>query len=122
MYLIADQHHRHAPAWTVPALAARLNLPVAPLEKLVATLIAAGYLVETCEEPPQLIAAQDTATVRIAHLLDTVRAADENRFLNPAGIAPLAPVDALVARLDAGRHALLGELTLRDLLDDAGVE
>lgn len=120
MYLVADQHHRHAPAWTVPALAARLNLPVAPLERLVATLMAAGYLVETCEEPPQLIAAQDTATVRIAQLLDTVRAADESRFLNPARLTPLAAVDTLVARIDAGRAALLGDLTLRDLLDDAG--
>lgn len=122
MYLVADQHHRHASPWTVPALAARLNLPVAPLEKLVAQLIAAGYLVETCEEPPQLIAAQDTATVRVAELLDAVRAADENRFLNSARMASVDAVDALVARMDAGRHALLGELTLRDLLDDAGTE
>lgn len=122
MYLIADQHHRHAPAWTVPALAARLNLPVAPLEKLVAQLIGAGYLVETCDEPPQLIAARDNATVRVTELLDAVRAADENRFLNPARMAAVDAVDALVARIDAGRHALLGELTLRDLLDDAGAE
>lgn len=122
MYLIADQHHRHAPAWTVPALAARLNLPVAPLERLVAQLIGAGYLVETCDEPPQLIAARDNATVRVTELLDAVRAADENRFLNPARMAAVDAVDALVARIDAGRHALLGELTLRDLLDDAGAE
>ena len=122
MYLVADQHHRHAPAWTVPELAVRLNLPIAPLEKLVAQLIASGYLVETCEEPPQLIAAQDTATVRVAQLLDAVRAADENRFLNPARMTAVEQVDALVARLEAGRHALLGELTLRDLLDDAGAE
>lgn len=119
MYLVADQHHRHAPAWTVPALAAHLHLPVAPLERLVATLIDAGYLVETCEEPPQLIAAQDTATVRIAELLETVRATDENRFLDAARLTPLPAVDTLVARLDAGRAALLGDLTLRDLLDDA---
>lgn len=122
MYLIADQHHHAAPAWTVPALAARLNLPVAPLEKLVAQLIGAGYLVETCDEPPQLIAARDNATVRVTELLDAVRAADENRFLNPARMAAVDAVDALVARIDAGRHALLGELTLRDLLDDAGAE
>ncbi|MBI5462204.1 MAG: YihY/virulence factor BrkB family protein [Gammaproteobacteria bacterium] len=120
MYLVADQHHRHAPVWTAPALAARLNLPLAPLERLIATLIAAGYLVETCEEPPALIAAQDTATVRVAELLDAVRATDESRLLAVAGLAPLAPVDAIVARIDAGRAALLGDLTLRDLLDDAG--
>lgn len=122
MYLVADQHHRHAPAWTVPALAARLHLPAAPLERLIALLIAAGYLVETCDEPPRLIAAQDTVMVRVADLLDAMRAADENHFLNAAGLAPLAPVDALITRLDAARAALLGDLTLRDLLDDAGPE
>lgn len=118
MYLVADQHHRHAPAWTVPALAARLHLPTAPLERLIALLIAVGYLVETCDEPPELIASQDTASVRIVDLLDAVRAADEDANLGASSVADPVPVDALLQRLQAARESLLADTTLRDLLPD----
>ncbi|MBI5041620.1 MAG: YihY/virulence factor BrkB family protein [Gammaproteobacteria bacterium] len=118
MYLIADQHHRHAAAWTVTTLAARLNVPVTSMERLVALLIAAGYLVETCDEPPNLIAAQDTASVRLVDLLDAVRAADEG--VNPSGsdLADPAPIGALLQRLQAARGAALADMTLLDLLSE----
>lgn len=120
MYLIADQHHRHATPWTAPALAARLGLPLVPIERLAAALIGRGYLADTCDEPPHLLMAQDIATVRIAELLDDVDSAGEERLPEGPVAARVGPVDAVIGRIHAGRAALLGDVTLRDLLDDAG--
>lgn len=117
MYLVAEQHHDHAVPWTVSALAARLDLPPLPLERLVAMLIAAGYLADNCDEPPHLFMAQDIATVRVADVLDAIARADEDRLPSSA-TASVAPVDAVMDRIRTGRAALLGDLTLRDLLDD----
>ncbi|MFN2309507.1 MAG: YihY/virulence factor BrkB family protein [Gammaproteobacteria bacterium] len=120
MYLIADHHHRNTPSWTLQGLAVHLDLPVTPLESLTTTLIDTGYLIESNSEPPALLPARDIATIRIGDLLEAVRAADEERFLRDDQLS-MAPVDALVQRLNQARAQALGDTTLRDLLDDAGV-
>jgi membrane protein len=117
MYLIADHHHRNTEPWTLQTLAVHLDLPVMPVESLVATLIDTGYLVETNTEPPALIPARDIATVRIIDLLEAVRAADEERFLRGDQLA-MAPVDALMERLHGAHERALGEMTLREMLED----
>ncbi|MFA7386043.1 MAG: YihY/virulence factor BrkB family protein [Thiohalobacteraceae bacterium] len=116
MYLVADHHHRHAPAWNADGLAARLDVPVAPLQRLITALITLGYLTETNMEPPNLVPARDISTVGIADLLDDVRAADESRFLQEDRLPAPAPVDEVVERIDQSRAAVLKSLTLRDLL------
>jgi membrane protein len=117
MYLVAEQHHGKSRPWTVNALAAHLDMPIAPLERLVQTLIETGYLAEINAEPPALMPARDIATIRIMDLLEVVREADEERFQRRDRLA-LAPVDALVQRLHDARERTLGELTLRDMLGD----
>jgi membrane protein len=117
MYLIADHHHRNTEPWTLQTLAVHLDLPVMPVESLVATLIDTGYLVETNTEPPALIPARDIATVRIIDLLEAVRAADEERFLRGDQLA-MAPVDALMERLHGAHERALGKMTLREMLED----
>lgn len=114
MYRVAEQHHGEMRPWTVSALAAHLDMPVAPLERLVALLIEAGYLAETNAEPPELIPARDIATIRVMDLLEAVRSADEG-FLRSERMS-LAPVDGLVQRLYDARAQTLGEMSLRDLL------
>lgn len=116
MYRVAEQHHGEKRPWTVNALAAHLDMPVAPLERLVAMLIEAGYLAETNAEPPELMPARDIATIRLMDLLEAVRSADEG-FLRSERLA-LAPVDGLVQRLHDARVRTLGEMSLRDLLPD----
>lgn len=118
MYLVADHHHRNLKPWAVAALADHLEIPVAPLERLVSTLIGQGYLTETNAEPPALIPARDIATIPLTELIDAVRASDESRFLRKERLARLAPVDAVMERINASREAALGDMTLRDMLED----
>lgn len=116
MYLVADHHHRNAPPWSADALAARLDVPVAPLQRLLATLLDLGYLAETSADPPTLVPARDIATVGLAELIDAVRGADESRFLREERLPAPAPVDAVVQRIDQSRTTALENMTLRDML------
>ena len=118
MYQVADHHHRNLAPWTVNAMADELEIPIAPLERLVMCLIAQGYLTETNAESPALVPARDIATITLSGLLDDVREADESRFLRKQRLAALAPVDAVMERIHVAREAALDGMTLRDLLGD----
>lgn len=118
MYQVADHHHRNLEPWTVNALADALEIPIAPLERLVMSLIAQGYLTETNAETPALVPARDIATITLSGLLDDVREADESRFLRNQRLAALAPVDVVMERIHVARETALDGMTLRDLLGD----
>ena len=117
MYQVADHHHRNLKPWTVHALADELEIPIAPLERLVMSLIAQGYLTETNAETPALVPARDIATITLSGLLDDVREADESRFLRKQRLAALAPVDAVMERISLARLTALDGMTLRDMLE-----
>jgi membrane protein len=116
MYQIADHHHRNLEPWTVNAMADELEIPIAPIERLVMCLISQGYLTETNAETPALVPARDIATITLTGLLDDVREADESRFLRKQSLAALAPVDAVMERIDVARETALDGMTLRDLV------
>jgi len=118
MYLVAERHHRNEPEWSASALAEHLGLPEISLSGVITMLCARGYLVETQAEPPGLLPAADIATIRIAALIDTVRAADEDAHLSPSCMSGPAPIDALLLRLQSARDAELANATLKDLLPD----
>ncbi len=119
MYLVADHHHRNKPAWTADDFAEHLDLPIAPLQRLITSLVNQGYLTETNVDPPQFLPARDIATIRVSELLDDVRAADESRFLRKERIMPVTAVDDVIERMNQTRCDVLDKLTLRDLLDKA---
>lgn len=106
-------------AWTADDFAEHLDLPIAPLQRLVMSLVNQGYLTETNVDPPQFLPARDIATIRVAELLDDVRAADESRFLRKERIMPVTAVDEIIERMNKTRCDVLDDTTLRDLLDKA---
>jgi membrane protein len=121
MYLIADHHHRDRPAWGAEALARHLDLPIAPLQRLIDSLVEQGHLVELNSEPVAYVPARDIATIRIADLVEDVRSADESRFLRQDRLMPLPAVDAVIERANRARAESFGALTLRDLLEEGAV-
>lgn len=118
MYRVAEHHYRNLPPWTVCDLANDMEVPDAPLERLVAALIDQGYLLETNAEPPALLPARDIATIQLSELFDDVRELDESRFLRKQGLASLVAVDAVMERINSARNAALKGMTLRDMLGD----
>lgn len=116
MYHIADHHHRNRPAWTAPALAEHLDLPLGPLQRLIRALVQHGYLSETNADPPAYLPARDIATIRLADLIDDIRTTDESRFLRRERIVPLAAVDTVIDKLNQARSQALGDMRLSDLV------
>lgn len=122
MYLIADHHRRDRPAWGAEVLARHLGMPIAPLQRLIDKLMEQGYLVELNSEPVTYMPARDIATIRVADLIEDVRAADESRFLSKDRLMPLPAVDAVIERADHARTDSFGALTLGDLLAEGAAD
>ena len=117
MYLIGYNHYHNLPPWDVDDLVARLDMPGQPVQRVLASLVDAGYLVEVPgEETPVYLPMHDIETMRLAKLLVAVRQSGESRFLNASQLPGIAPVDGLVARLDEMAGRILEERTLKDLV------
>lgn len=120
MYLIGYNHYHNLPPWDVGGLVARLDMPGQPVQRVLAALVEAGYLVEVPgEETPVYLPLHDIETMRLAQLLAAVRQSGESRFLNVRQLPGIAPVDGLVARLDEMTGRILEERTLKDLVAGA---
>ncbi len=120
MYLIGYNHYHNLPPWDVGELVARLDMPGQPVQRVLAALVEAGYLVEVPgEETPVYLPLHDIETMRLAQLLAAVRQSGESRFLNVRQLPGIAPVDGLVARLDEMTGRILEERTLKDLVAGA---
>ncbi len=120
MYEVGRNHHLSRAPWTLEALAERLRVPAEPLARLLGMLQATGYLAETADEPPAFLPARDIATIGLYELLSDVRRADESRFVRPDRMLRLAPVEAVMERLEASWRDRLDGLTLGELVREGG--
>lgn len=116
MHHVADHHHRNLPAWTADQLAEALELPIAPLQRLIRSLVDKDYLLATATDPPGYVPARDIATIRLADLIEDVRSTDETRFLKRERVPSIAAVDAVMARMNQARTEALGETRLSELV------
>ena len=68
MFLIAKTHYRGGSSWTAEGLSRYLGIPTDPIEKVLASLVARGLLVQAGDEPPVYIPdrAPETVTVKYA--------------------------------------------------------
>jgi membrane protein len=117
MYLIGYNYYHNLSPWDVDGLVARLDMPGQPVQRVLASLVDAGYLVEVPgEETPVYLPMHDIETMRLAELLAAVRQSGESRFLNASQLPGITPVDGLVARLDEMAGRIMEERTLKDLV------
>ena len=91
-----------------------LGVPTHALQTLLEALERRELLVLSGDDPPRYLPARDPSSIPVAAVLETVRAAGEERFLAPGLPAP-QPVDALLERMRQAIETSLGEMTLRDL-------
>jgi membrane protein len=119
MYLIAQSHHDGAAPWTLAALTQRLGVPAHALEVVLAAMQGAGLLAQTDADPAAYLPARDLARITLGGILDTVRAAGEDRFLGPAELRAPEQLAPLLARTERAAAERVGDLTLRELLAGA---
>jgi membrane protein len=115
MYFIGRTHVSGGRRWTVNRLATELGLPGIAVAQMAATLERAGLLVVTDDD--EMVPGRDLGRIAVNDILDIARSQGSGHVA-PRNL-PIPAVDRLLAGLDDARRHRAGELTLRDLVDEA---
>ena len=115
MFLLGRTHVAGGRRWTVNRIANELGLPGTAVAQMAHTLERAGMLIVT--ELDELVPARDIGRISVCDILDLARRQGSGHA-GPRNV-PMPPVDRLLASLEEARRKGCGELTLRDLVDEA---
>src|SRR6266853_1383593 len=115
MYFVGRTHVAGGRRWSVNRLATELGLPGIAVAQMAATLERAGLLVIT--DYDELVPARDIGGISVYEILDIARNYGSGHVA-PRNL-PIPPVDRLLAGVEDARRHRCGELTLRDLVDEA---
>jgi membrane protein len=115
MYLVGRTHVLGGRRWTVNRIANELGLPGIAVAQMSHTLERAGMLVVT--EFDELVPSRDIGRISVYEILDIARRQGSGHA-GPRNV-PMPPVDRLLASIEEARRNRCGELTLRDLVDEA---
>jgi len=116
LFLIADAYYQGRPLWTQDALVRRLGLPGDAVDELLQHLVHRGYLAQTGDDLAAYLPARDPDQMPLALLLTELRSVEETMHSIRGGALEVAPVSAVLGRLDAARDELLAGMTLKDLV------
>lgn len=116
MYLIANRFYHHQQPWSVEELSRRIGVPMGVVETVVNMLQTGELLKATDASPRGLLPAQPLELTGIKDILDVVRAADENPYLNPDRMNTHASIQQLLDEIDSGTASALGGKSLQDVL------
>src|SRR5438552_1854375 len=115
MYFVGRTHVAGGGRWSVNRLATELGLPGIAVAQMAATLERAGLLIVT--DYDELVPARDLGRISVYEILDIARHYGSGHVA-PRNL-PVPPVDRLLAGVEDARRHRCGELTLRDLVDEA---
>ncbi len=118
MSLIGGHYVAGRPAWTMRQLTQGLGVPMHAVDVVLDALEEAKLLLESNDDPPAYLPARDLGAISVRQLLEAVRSAGEDRFLNPAGLPVSEPVDRILTRLEQAFNASMGNVTVKDLAVD----
>ena len=115
MYFVARAQLTGENRWTVRRLADELGLPGIAMARLIATFQETGLLTVTDDD--ELAPARDIEDITVCKILDVARN-ERSGHLAPRDVT-IPPVDRLIAAIEEARRDRCGNLTLRDLADEA---
>jgi membrane protein len=115
MYFVGRAHLTGGVRWTVNDLAHELGLPGIAIAKMARALEKAGLIIVTGSD--ELLCAKDIGRITVYEILDIARNQRSGHF--PPHDTSIPPIDTLTASLEEQRRARCGNLTLRQLLEDA---
>jgi membrane protein len=115
MFLIARSYHDGKTRWSVDSLAHELAMPGIAISRIVHALEDAQLLTLTDDE--RLLPARDLGKISIQEIVDIAR----NEKAGQVGWRnlKLPAVDAISSKMDDAWRKSCGEMTLRDLIEDA---
>ena len=113
MSLIAQHHRDGRPAWTLLQLAQHLNVPGHAMRVVLGALHQSGVLAHTDSDPPAYLPARDLTTLSVRTVLEAVRSAGEDRYLNPSALPVPEVVEQTLQRIEQALDAALARLDRR---------
>lgn len=114
MYIVGRAHLSGQEPWTIIRLAAELGVPGIEVARLVKTLERSKLIVVTADD--QLVPARDIGHITASEMLDVARDLGSDNLI-PRNAVP--SVDRLLTALDETRRNRCGDLTLKDLVQEA---
>jgi membrane protein len=115
MYYVARSHLSGEERWTISRLGAELGVPGIVVARLVTNFEQAGLLTVTDDD--ELVPARDIGNVTICEVFDVMRNERSGHF-TPRNVT-IPSVDRLLAALEEARRSRCGNMTLRDLAEEA---
>ena len=115
MSLVAGRFAAGAGMPTMQDFTRLLGVPMHALQIVLDALEQRGLIAQSTDEPPTYLPARDLSLITVSQVLETVRAAGEERFLSPEGLPVPQPVEAVLERVREAVESSVGEMTLRDL-------
>ena len=115
MYFVGRTHVAGGRRWSVNRLADELGLPGVAVAQMAATFERARLLIVTDDD--ELVPARDIGRIGVYEILEIARS-QHSGHVAPRNLA-VPPVDRLLASLDEARRNRCGELTLRELVEEA---
>jgi membrane protein len=122
MYLVGRSHQLGDAKWSSERLAGEVSVPLEAIESVLGALEERDLLIRTDDDPPYFVPARALEAISIKALLDAVRTAEEDPYLNLAEVVAAPPVEGLARELDDGVTKVLHDRTLRDLIGPGKVE
>lgn len=116
MYFAGRSHLSGEERWTTDRLATELGLPGVTVGRLVIALEKAGLLLVTGEDD-QLAPARDIGRITAVEILDVARN-QRSGDIEPRNLT-IPSVDRLIDVIEEARRNRCGNLTLRDLVEEA---
>jgi membrane protein len=112
---IGRNYYTSAPAWSLEALAGRMNVTPISVEGVMNAMQGAGFITETADDPPRYLPARSFETITVKELLDAVRSAEEESGLGAESLPHEPGVETLFTHIDAAADESLRGRSLRDL-------
>lgn len=115
MYFVGRAHVAGGARWSVNRVADELGLPAVAVAHMAAALERAGLLLVT--DYDELVPARDVSRIGVYEILQIARS-QRSGHVAPRNV-PLPPVDRVLSSMEEARRKGCGDLTLRDLVDEA---
>jgi membrane protein len=112
---IATRHRDGAPPPTVAELSEAIATPTPAVSAVIGALEAAGILVASRDNPPAYLPKRDLGLLPIRTVLESVRAAGEERFISHDALVLASPVADVLQRIDRARNAALDDMPVTAL-------